>query len=372
MGATSSAEIEGTRVFKVNPRSPAAEAGLEPYFDFVQEINGVQLGPDNPEAFSAEIKKSENAVARLRVYNTRSNVTREVVLSPRPWAGTGLLGASVRYDAINLPEAQGIRVLEVFPNSPAAHAGLVPYQDYMLGSGPTVFRDLEDLVDAVSGCVDQRVQVQVYNSDSEAIREVTLVPNRAWGGEGLIGCDIGTGMLHKIPAPRRLSKAGDARVPTAKATAAAAVAAPAQAAAAATSQASAPAKAPAPAPASVPAPAPAVQSPATASAPARDAASLAASAAAAAKASPASTAASAPAAPAAPVSAQPSPNVSDLFGPPAAQSAPAAASPAAPVMPAGWAPHSTTGAGLYAPAGATGVDVSPAPAPSAPASIPLL
>lgn len=31
------------------------------------------------------------------------------------------------------------------------------------------------------------------------IREVVLVPNRKWGGEGLLGCGVGFGLLHRIP-----------------------------------------------------------------------------------------------------------------------------------------------------------------------------
>jgi hypothetical protein len=32
-----------------------------------------------------------------------------------------------------------------------------------------------------------------------AMREVVLVPNRKWGGEGLLGCGVGYGLLHRIP-----------------------------------------------------------------------------------------------------------------------------------------------------------------------------
>ena len=39
-----------------------------------------------------------------------------------------------------------------------------------------------------------RMQIHVYNSDSETIREATLVPNNEWGGEGCIGCDIRAGV----------------------------------------------------------------------------------------------------------------------------------------------------------------------------------
>merc|ERR1719188_1386856 len=73
----------------------------------------------------------------------------------------------------------------------------------MLGTSQSVFHDIDELVDVVTLSINQRMQVYVYNSDSESVREVILVPNNDWGGDGCIGCDIGTGLLHRIPAPRR-------------------------------------------------------------------------------------------------------------------------------------------------------------------------
>jgi hypothetical protein len=204
MGGSNSTEIGGVRVFKVCPASPASEAGLEVFFDFILEINGVKMDPSGQQQFAKVISDAENGSAKLQVFNTRSNTAREVIVNPRKWAGTGLLGATVRYDVTDPADNHGIRVLEVFPNSPAAHAGLVPFQDYLLGTAQSVFHDIDELVEVVSASINQRMQVYVYNTDAESVREVTLVPNTEWGGDGCIGCDIGTGLLHRIPAPRRM------------------------------------------------------------------------------------------------------------------------------------------------------------------------
>merc|ERR1719181_46711 len=101
------------------------------------------------------------------VHNTRAHSTREVLVNPKEWAGSGLLGATVRYDVVDPAENQGIRVLEVFPNSPAAHAGLVPFQDFLLGTSSTVFHDLDELVEVVTSNLGKRVQMYVYNTDTE-------------------------------------------------------------------------------------------------------------------------------------------------------------------------------------------------------------
>mmetsp|Transcript_35977 Transcript_35977/g.57312 ORF Transcript_35977/g.57312 Transcript_35977/m.57312 type:complete len:544 (+) Transcript_35977:104-1735(+) len=203
MGGSSSTEISGVRVFKVSPGSPAAEAGLEVFFDFILEINGIKMDPSGQQQFAKVIADSENGHAKLQVFNTRAHTTREVIVNPRKWAGSGLLGATVRYDVVDPAENHGIRVLEVFPNSPAAHAGLVPFQDYLLGTAQRVFHDIDELVEVVNADLGNRIQVYVYNSDHETVREATLSPNNDWGGDGCIGCDIGTGLLHRIPAPRR-------------------------------------------------------------------------------------------------------------------------------------------------------------------------
>lgn len=213
MGGSQSQEVGGVRVFKVVPGSPAAEAGLEVFFDFVIAINGIKLEPGEQSVFAKNIQEAENGTAKLTVYSTRANVTREVVVRPRKWSGAGLLGATVRFDSVDMAENHGIRVLEVFPNSPAAHAGLVPYQDFLLGTPQRVFHEIDELVEVVTANLNQQLQVYVYNADSEAVREVTLVPNNSWGGEGCIGCDIGTGLLHRIPAPRRPPGGALAAVP---------------------------------------------------------------------------------------------------------------------------------------------------------------
>lgn len=205
MGAGGSGgEIGGVRVFKVHPGSPAAEAGLEVFFDIILEVNGTVMDPDNQHGFATKIKECENSVAKLKVHSCRAHSAREAVVMPRAWAGSGVLGATVRYDTVDPTECHGIRVLEVFPNSPAAHAGLVPFQDFMLGTGTAIFHDIDELAEHVQANLNQKMSVYTYNSDSEAVREICLVPNNDWGGDGCIGCDIGTGLLHRIPTARRV------------------------------------------------------------------------------------------------------------------------------------------------------------------------
>ncbi len=50
--------------------------------------------------------------------------------------------------------------------------------------------------------VDKPLRLFVYNADYDVTREAILVPNRSWGGEGLLGCGVGYGLLHRIPKPQ--------------------------------------------------------------------------------------------------------------------------------------------------------------------------
>jgi hypothetical protein len=55
------------------------------------------------------------------------------------------------------------------------------------------------LVEAHEG---RPLRLYVYNADYDHTREVIIVPNREWGGEGLLGCGVGFGLLHRIPRPQ--------------------------------------------------------------------------------------------------------------------------------------------------------------------------
>lgn len=124
-------------------------------------------------------------------------------LIPRQWGGQGLLGLVVKYDSIEDGENQGLRILELLPNSPASVAGLIAYKDYIIGSKDVIVRDLDDLGELLSSSIGKNLSLTVYNTDEESSREVSIIPNKDWGGEGLLGCGIGTGILHRIPMSRK-------------------------------------------------------------------------------------------------------------------------------------------------------------------------
>ncbi|MBE3045179.1 hypothetical protein IMZ48_22035, partial [Candidatus Bathyarchaeota archaeon] len=57
------------------------------------------------------------------------------------------------------------------------------------------------LSELVDDFVARPLRLYVYNNEYDVTREVTIQPSRDWGGEGALGCVLGYGALHRLPAP---------------------------------------------------------------------------------------------------------------------------------------------------------------------------
>lgn len=135
------------------------------------------------------------------VWNIKSQEKREVELVPNDdWPGAGLLGVTIRLDNYGGADERLIRVLEVEQNSPASIAGMVPMQDYLLGTTAVSFESTKVLATVLHRNRDQVVEIYVYNSESDIVRVVALMPTTSWGaGNGLLGAEVGVGYLHRLP-----------------------------------------------------------------------------------------------------------------------------------------------------------------------------
>ena len=49
----------------------------------------------------------------------------------------------------------------------------------------------------------QSIILCIYSSEMEKVRDVQIIPNRHWGGQGMLGCDVVQGFLHSVPSRRR-------------------------------------------------------------------------------------------------------------------------------------------------------------------------
>lgn len=140
----------------------------------------------------------------LVVWNIKCQEKRLVTITPSDsWGGAGLLGVTIRLDDYGGADERLIRVLSVEPSSPAAICGLVEHQDYLLGTTADSFDSTATLAQVLQRHVDKVVEVYVYNTDSDVVRVVALMPTYAWGGAGLLGAEVGTGYLHRLPLSSR-------------------------------------------------------------------------------------------------------------------------------------------------------------------------
>jgi len=225
-------ETLGYRVLGVQPNSPASASGLVSFLDFLIGCNGELLlasgecleeGDEYDDVdFNALLKKNEETEVELCkllylvnifcaadssphsifevVHNIKSNSQRIVRITPSTkWGGTGLLGVTIRMDNYAEADQRVIRVISVEHNSPAAIAGLVPMNDYLLGTALTSFDSDLILAEIMLEHADRILELYVYNSESDAVRVVTMMPTSTWGGRGLLGAKVGTGHLHGFP-----------------------------------------------------------------------------------------------------------------------------------------------------------------------------
>lgn len=114
-----------------------------------------------------------------------------------------MLGISIRFCSFEVAKDKVWHILEVHPNSPADLAGLRSFSDYIIGSD-SILHENEDLFNLIENHDGVSLKLYVYNVEDDSCREVSLTPNSRWGGEGLVGCGIGYGYLHRIPVRANL------------------------------------------------------------------------------------------------------------------------------------------------------------------------
>jgi len=110
-----------------------------------------------------------------------------------------LLGVTIKLDNYGGADERLVRVLDVQDGSPAAVAGLEREKDFLLGTTSQNFSSSTILAAVLEDHTDQIVEIYVYNSDTDIVRVVALMPTLTWGGGGLLGAEVGTGYLHRLP-----------------------------------------------------------------------------------------------------------------------------------------------------------------------------
>lgn len=237
---------QGLRILSVKPNTLGSKHGFESWFDFIVSLNGTDICAylnidnttghvdyDNLLNYIRHEVEVSNEDINFTVFSSKGSILRNIsipaseikesILNKTP----ALEEISLNSDSINSSTENqwtpnlGIsfqltplstaffmwHVLHVHPGSPAYIAGIYPdeyiiqAQDGLLATGG------EDLLAKVlqsqysksgDGC---EVVLYVYNYDSDCVRPVRVIlkSGSSWGGRGILGCDVGYGLLHRIP-----------------------------------------------------------------------------------------------------------------------------------------------------------------------------
>ncbi|KAF3047249.1 hypothetical protein E8E11_009097 [Didymella keratinophila] len=178
-------------------RNANQEVPLEPWFDFIIGINGRTIDNPDPGLFATEVRNCAGNTISVGVFSAKGQVIREVYISIPAEKPT--LGVSLQWSPLAIAEDVW-HILDVAPNSPADTAGLLPYGDYVIGSPEGLVRGESGLGELVEDFLNRPLRLLVYNHEYNVTRPVTITPTRSWGGEGALGCVLGFGALHRIPA----------------------------------------------------------------------------------------------------------------------------------------------------------------------------
>lgn len=174
------------------------------------------------EPFIAEVASCRGRSISLDVWSSKGRVRRTLVI-PVPAAEYGTepngslgIGLSLQWSPLSIADHIW-HVLNVAQNSPAEKAGLISHSDYIVGAENGL---LENGGEHLLGAVVQKLvsdskqqqsdgtavgsqpelELFVYNSEYDSLRAVRIRPNSSWGGSGLLGCGVGYGLLHRLPA----------------------------------------------------------------------------------------------------------------------------------------------------------------------------
>lgn len=171
---------------------------IEPWFDFIIGINGRRVDYPDPPLFAQEVRNCAGASVTLGVWSAKGQRIRELqLLVPKDPPSLGL---ALQWTSITSTQ-EVWHILDVAPDSPAEQAGLLPYGDYIIGTPEGIVRGEAGMGELIEDHLSRPLELYVYNHEYNLTRPVTITPSRSWGGSAALGCTLGYGALHHLPAP---------------------------------------------------------------------------------------------------------------------------------------------------------------------------
>lgn len=180
----------GFRVLKVVDASPCAQLGMESFFDFLVAVDGVHLTGDT--GWLRDYLKHAQREIVLSLWSVKGQVLRDVEVPPPALSGRPL-GVSLRWCPTHPTIENVYHVLDVANNSPAARAGLRSHEDFIVGTPEGIVRGESGMAELIEDHLGRPLKLFVFNAYYNTTRQVILVANKQWGGQGSMGCGIGFG-----------------------------------------------------------------------------------------------------------------------------------------------------------------------------------
>lgn len=223
------AESTDTRVgLRILNKKDDSPLDVESFFDYIVSCNGVDISQYleiNTQTGSVdmqnwigfmdhEVNVSNNDLT-LSIYSAKGNTEREMIVKSTQFHQCGGLGVSVQLTPLSSSQYVW-HVLKIQPNSPAYVAGIMPDEYILQCEDGLLATGGEELLSRViqsqyikNGSQPSELVLYVYNYEADCVRPVRVIAREDWGGRGLLGCDIGYGLLHRIPEKFRINHQSD-------------------------------------------------------------------------------------------------------------------------------------------------------------------
>ncbi|EUD64941.1 hypothetical protein C922_04673 [Plasmodium inui San Antonio 1] len=196
----------GYRIVRICPEGPVSECDMEIFFDYIVQIEDVQLQDASRktyESFMQKVREGENKEVRLIVYSCRHDKLKEVHVRPRRWSGKGLLGMNISYEKANAME-EGIQIVSIEDGHSDVRSKVTEKEDIIIGHEENILRNCDELRNFVEANLFSyhrerkkrsplELPFYVYNRKSGDVRKVKMQVDLAWGNHGLIGCHLRSG-----------------------------------------------------------------------------------------------------------------------------------------------------------------------------------
>lgn len=190
MGSSSGTIKIGYRIFSVKEGGSMSNIPIRPLLDFIVFED---------DMYSLEEAVTSESPIELPIYNIVTRSIRKVTVELQTEEGKASLGITARPEDYTNAHVRIIRVLSYMQGSPLEQAGFSPITDYILGTAEETFNNLDDFETFIKRNEGKSINMFVYNSDTDEVRNVDITPSSAWGGGGYLGGDFGFGSFHEIP-----------------------------------------------------------------------------------------------------------------------------------------------------------------------------